>query len=394
MSLFEKIFGSKKEKNLQVDSFFKTLSAYTPSFTSWSGGIYESELVRSAIHVKAEYASKMSVRFYGSAERSLQSKLRIAPNEFQTWSQFLYRLSTILDVTNNCFIIPVINEFGVTTGIYVALPSQCDFVQKDSVPYIRYRFGTGDIAVVELDRCGIMTKHQFKDDFVGDSNVALNNTMSLIDIQSQAIEEGVRSSATFRFMAQMSNFVKPEDLAKEKKRFTRENMEGEGGFLLFPNTYTNIKQIESKPFVQDAEQMKLINTNVYNYFGVNENIMQGKATPEEIDAFINGTVEPLAIQLSEVLSKMLFTTRERQNGNEVIVESEKLMYMSVKDKVSLIQTLGDRGMLTINEARELLNYAPVSGGDSMMPMRGEYANAIGEKEEKEVNDDEQRSESV
>ena len=65
--------------------------------------------------------------------------------------------------------------------------------------------------------------------------------------------------------------MSPEDLAKERKRFTRENLQADGGgVLLFPNTYSDIQQIESKPFVVDAEQMKLIQTNVYNYFGVNE----------------------------------------------------------------------------------------------------------------------------
>lgn len=376
MGLFDKIFGSKKEKEFTPDGFFQTLNAYVPAFTNWHGSIYESELVRSAINSKAEHISKMSVRIAGSARPTLQTKLKAAPNEFQTWSQFLYRLATILEVNNTAYIVPVIDQFDNVTGVYSLLPTRCEIVEYDGTPYLRYTFFNGQTASIELDRCGVMMKHQYKNDLMGDGNGALANTMSLIDIQNQGIKEGVKSAATYRFMAQLSNFTKSADLKKEAKRFNEENMSADGGgLLLFPNTYSNIQQINSKPFVVDAEQMRIIQTNVYNYFGVSEKIMQNSANSDELDAFYNGALEPFAIQLSEVLTKMLFTLREQASGSKVYVTSDRLQYMSVANKVSLIQTLGDRGMISINEARELLNYSPIDDGDKMMPIRGEYANS-------------------
>lgn len=385
ISLFDKIFGSRKERELTPDGFFQTLNAYVPAFTNWNGSIYESELVRSAINAKAEHISKMSVRISGSARPTLQTRMKAAPNEFQTWSQFLYRLSTILEVNNTAFIVPVVDKFDNVTGIYSLLPTRCEIVEYDGVPFLRYTFFNGQTASIELERCGVMVKHQYKNDLMGDGNGALASTMALIDIQNQGIKEGVKSAATYRFMARVNNFSKAEDLAKERKRFTAENFNGDGGLLLFPNTYGDIKQIDSKPFVVDAEQMKIIQTNVYNYFGVSEKVMQNSANAEELDAFYNGALEPFAVQLAEVLTKMLFTLREQASGAKVLVTSDRLQYMSVANKVSLIQTLGDRGMLTINEARELLNYAPVDGGDKMMPIRGEYYNAA-ESEEYDGNE--------
>ena len=61
----------------------------------------------------------------------------------------------------------------------------------------------------------------------------------------------------FDLWLRLNNFTKPEDLAKERKRFTRENLQnGDGGVLLFPNTYSDIQQIKSNPYVVDAEQMR------------------------------------------------------------------------------------------------------------------------------------------
>lgn len=379
MGLFEKIFGSQKKEAMAAQSYFKTLSAYTPVFHNWGGSIYESELVRSAINAKAEHISKMAVKIQGSAQSSLQTKLRAAPNEFQTWSQFLYRLSTILDVNNTAFIVPVLDRGGYVSGIETVLPERWEIVDVNGDPFLRLYFKDSKTATLEMSRCGIMRRFQYKHDFAGESNGALKQTMALIDIQNQGISEGVKSAATYRFMAQLSNFAKPEDLAKERKRFSAENLSSNadgGGILLFPNTYNNIQQIKTSPWTADAEQMKLINTNVYNYFGVNEKIIQNSATAEELDAFYNGALEPFAIQLSEVLTKMLFTLNERAHGSSVVVTSDRLQYMSVQNKISLITTLGDRGMITVNEARHLLNYPAVENGDDMMPIRGEYYNNV------------------
>ena len=117
--------------------------------------------------------------------------------------------------------------------------------------------------------------------------------------------------------------------------------------------------------------MKQINENVFNYFGVSEKVMQGSADSDELDAFFNSSVEPFAIALSEAMSRAIYTERERSFGNHVYVNSNRLQYMTQTAKVSLARELGDRGILTINEIRELFNYGPIDGGD-IAYIRGEY----------------------
>ena len=381
MGLFEKLFPRQTARR-QVEEYFKTLTAYRPVFTSWHGAIYESELVRAAIDTRARHISKMSVVFTGAAKPYLQSKLKIAPNEWQTWSQFLYRLSTILDNQNSAFIVPVFGQYGEVTGMFPVLPSKCEIVETaDGVPYLRYTFITGEKASIERELCGLMTKFQYKDDFFGESNSALAPTMDLIHTQDQGIKEAIKNGATFRFMAKLNNFSKPEDLAKERKRFSRENFEAEdgGGLLLFPNTYADIQQIKSTPFTVDADQMNAIKENVFNYFGVNEAVLQNKATDDQLDSFFDGAIEPFSIQLSQVLEKMLFTNREISVGNHVYVAANRLQYMSTTHKINMAQQLGDRGMITINEVRELFNYPPLPEGGDKAPIRGEYYFAGEEK---------------
>ena len=381
MSLLDRIFhpaeAKKSEEALrEARAYFQTLSAYTPVFTNWGGMIYESEIVRAAIDARARHISKLKVETFGTANPSLQSKLRLGPNQWQTWSQFLYRTSTILDVNNTAFIVPVFDERMIITGVATVLPQMCELIEYKGEIWLRYQFNNGQYAAVEFKKCALLTKHQYRRDFFGDTNAPLKETMQLIHIQNQGIEEGVKNAATFRFMAQLSNFASAEDLAQERARFTETNLSTSsksGGFLLFPNTYKDIKQIDVKPYTIDADQMAQIRENVFNYFGVSEDVLQNKAKADDLEGFFDGCVEPFSIQFSEALTRMLFSERKRAQGSYLIANANRLQYMSPTQKVAVAKELGDRGAILIDEIRELFNFAPLpDGAGQVAPIRGEY----------------------
>ena len=191
-------------------------------------------------------------------------------------------------------------------------------------------------------------------------------------------------------MARLNNFATPEDLAKERIRFNRENLQDEsGGILLFPNTYTDIKQLDQKPYVVDADQMKLIQTNVFDYFGVNEDVLQNKCVGDAWNAFYEGAIEPFALQLSEVMTRMTYTPREIATGNSVYATANRLQYMSNQDKLNVSSQMLDRGILSINDVREIWNLPPVEGGDVRV-LLAEYVNANDQSKPQEgdtVNDE-------
>lgn len=375
MGLFDILFG-KRPPEPRYEETFKMLNGYVPRFTSFSGGMYESELVRAAINAVATHISKLNVETMGSAKPALRNKLKHGPNEFQSWSQFLYRAATIIYNNNTLFITPIWDDYGEISGVYTPLPYRCEVVQFQGKPYLRYEFNWGTHAAVELEYCGIMTRMQYRNDFFGEDNKALLPTMDLIHIQNQGIKEGVESAASYRFYGKVSNFTKAEDLAKERKRFTAENFSRDaegGGILLFPNTYNEIHQIDAKPWVVDDKQMTIIKENVYEYFGVSEDILQNRFSSDTWSAFYEGVVEPFALQFSEVMTRMLFTFREQTEGNMVMATSNRLQYMSNSDKLAVSAQMADRGLMTRNEIREIWNLPPLPEPyGSQLPVRGEY----------------------
>lgn len=389
MGLFEKIFT--KPKTLKASETFQLLNGYTPAFSTWRGSIYEADLVRSAIDARARHASKLKITIQGSAKPKLAVRLSKRPNDMETWSQFLYRTSTILDVNNTCFIVPLIDKYGETTGIVPIIPEQWELLNTpDQTVYIRFIFRDRKAVSFELSKIGILTKFQYASDFFGEDNTALTPAMELIHIQRQGIKEGVKNGATFRFMATVSNFSNDDDLRLERERFTEEQLNSGGGLLLFKNTYKDVKQIDSKPFLIDQTQMNAINEKVSNYFGVNDDILQNRAYGDKWSAFYEGAIEPFSIQLSEVLTNMLYSENEQSRGAGVMFTSNRLQYMTTAEKLNVSAQLADRGILNRDEVREIWNLPPLPDGEGQSYIiRGEYWNANEKINESETNDDEE-----
>ncbi len=386
MGLFNRLFGKRPQPTGVYQGKWTLLGGKEPVWRKNSGELYESELIRAAINAIATHCSKLNVVIQGAAKAALRVKLQHAPNEYQTWSQFFYRLATILNVQNSAFIAPVFDDYGQISGIFALLPSDCDIVEYGGVEYLRYHFGHGETAAIELENCGLMTNMQYRNDMFGESNHALRHTAELIDIVNQGIEEGVKTSASYRFMARSTNWAKDEDLAKERKRFTESNFGADaapGGVLIFPNTYADIKQIETKPYAPDAETMKVIRESVFEYFGVNEEILKNEASyGDKWTAFYEGKIEPFAIQFSEVITRMLYTFREQSQGNRIVATANRIQYMSNADKLAVTQAFADRGLASIDEIREIWNLPPLPDGlGAAIPVRGEYYDLTAGKEE-------------
>ena len=392
MGIFEKIFGRRGPvAAAKARATFQLLEGYTPMFRTWAGSIFESDLIRAALDAHGRHAAKLQVNITGEAQKGLRSRLMIAPNEYQTWSQFLYRTAVTLYCRNTAFIVPVTGEYGETAGVMGICPDSWEVVEYQGKPYVRFSFLNQRKAAVELDRLGIVTRFQYKNELFGESNEALKATLDLIAMQQQGITEGIKNGASYRFSAQSDNWSTDEDLGKEMERFNKytfQNLKTSGGTILFPNTYKNIQQLKQEAYKVDADQMSLIKSNVYDYFAVNEDVIQNKAYGDAWLAFYEGAVEWLAIQLSEIMTKMIYSERERQFGNRIFFTSNRLQYMSNGDKLNAISQMADRGLMTRNELREILNLAPLPDPiGSQIPARGEYYDAANPPQDKQGNND-------
>lgn len=388
MGLFEKLFPKKYREPVGT-SRWETLTAYSAVFRTWKGEIYEFDQVRSAIDTLARNTGKLRIDMSGTAKGKMRNKLKIRPNEYQTWYQFWYRTRTIFEMQNNAIIVPILDDYDNITGLFPVLPSSCEVVTYKGREFLRYKFYGNKAAAIEIEKCGIITKHQYKNDIFGDSNSALNSTLSLLDMNRQAIKQAINESNSFKFMARMNNFAKDEDIERERKRVKEANLKDKDGFLLlFSNLIGEPKQIDYKPYSIDEKQLTLINQNIEKYFGVSTEAIKNELTGDKAASFYEGAVEPFAVQASEVITNMLFTPIEQATGNIFMLTANRIQFMTNNDKLNYTSQMADRGLATINELREVWNLPPVEGGDRLIA-RGEYyyMNPLDDPDKQEVQED-------
>ena len=378
MGMLEKIFGKREQpaalKNAQI---FRMLEGYTPAWTTWRGCIYESELIRASLDAWGRHAAKLKPNVKGSAAKELGSRLKVRPNVFQEWSQFLYQTATVLGVRNNVFLVKTRDEYGNPTGIINIVPERWELVEYEGEPWIRFLLSNNKRRAERLSETGIMTRFQYKNELFGENNEALKPVLDLITMQRQGIQEGIKNGNSYRFYAKSDNWASDEDIGEEMQRFNKftfGNKKTAGGVLIFPNTYEDIHEMKPGGYTVDKEQQEHIKSNVFDYFCVNEDILQNKAFGDAWLAFYEGFVEWFAIQLGETCSGMIYTERERTGyGNQVFYTSNRLQYMSNSDKLNAVTQLGDRGLATRNELREILNLEPLPEEiGNQIPARGEY----------------------
>ena len=356
-----------------INEYFQLMNGYVPRFTTFEGGIYEMELTRAAIHSFATHASKLHPEIKGNGNEGIERTLQYRPNPLMDTKKYIYRLATVYMTDNTAFIAPLYDKYLNVVGFYPLDTAKVQITSGNGQKYLVYDFGNSNRGAIELEKAGIMTQFQYHDELFGETNKPLRPTVEMIHANNQGIVEGVKNAASIRFMGKLAQVLKPADMDAERERFNASNLSAQNsnGILLFDQKYEDVKQITSEPFVVDDKQMQQIKDNVFDYFGTNAKILQNQFTSDEWNAYYEGKIEPFAIEASLVHTNMLFNDVEISSGSEVIFSANRLQYMSNKEQLEMITSLFDRGFLSQNEGREILNLSPIENGDKYY-IRKEY----------------------
>lgn len=370
-----KRFEQRKQTKILTNTL-KMLTGYNPIFTTYEGGLYEMSLTRSCIDKIATQCSKLHPVINGNKNyKKYNAILQNKPNKLMTTQQFIYRLITILVVENNAYIVPIYdNDIQRNiVGFYPVRATGSKIVTIGNTDYLVYKIQNEEY-VIEYELVGSLKKYYYKKEYVGESNLALNSTMDLIDTQEQGIKEGIKSGAMIRFLARLGVVQNEESIKKEQKRLREEqlSMDNNGGVLIFDSKYADIQKVDSKPFIVDKEQMDLIKNNVFDYFHMSEGILQNTASEDQWNLFYEDVIEPLAIQISQVLTNMIIKQVDIEKGLNVVLESTKLQFISNSTKLNVSQQLFDRGILDTNQVMDIWNLPHVPDDENKRYIRKEY----------------------
>lgn len=404
-SLLDKLLGKTKVKDVPKFQQFETPSEPAPMVGAWNRSMYEQHLVRSCIDRIATACSKLEPVCFGTAKPRVRRAIETAPNQFQTWPQFLYLAATRYWNDNNLFIVPTfVDGTDIVNGWMSIRSISTEIVFYDGEPWIRLHTMSGKTLAIELKHVVIMTRFQYMSDFFGTPN-NLDATLDLLKAQAEAQKGAIDSTGTVKFIAQANGNVREEDLEKKRDRFAETNLNPETnrtGLMMFDNTFVDVKQIIPKNWTIPSDEMERIENNVFDYFGINREILQNKFDENKWDAFYEGDVEPFAIGMGEGMTQSTFTLRERP-ANRIEFSSDRLSYASASSKRNMNKDMLDRGVITINQALKVLQLPELGPDGDVRILRGEYkvghtieeilraqeaqaaAQGIGESSEKDID---------
>ena len=354
---------------------YKTFTEYAPQFQTWDGTLYEQLLTRTAVERFAVACSSLKPEAVGNPRTKprVRALFESVPNEYQTWPTFIKLVATRYLTDTTAYILPELDRDLNVLSLHSVKPAYVEVCEYQRKPYGIFHLMSGDEIVIEWQYVCVLARFQYHSDYFGGGNVALDPTLALMDAQRQAEELAVKNGARIRFIGQITSMTHEDDLRKKRDRFAADNL-GPGntsGLMVYDSTFNKIEQVKEDRFTLDPEEMTRIENNVFDYFGTNRDIMQNSFTEEQWNAYYEGAVEPFAVMMSEGLSNVLYTPTERRHGNRAMFSSSRLQYASNSTKRGIVSDMVDRGLMTVNEAREIQQLPPIPGGDVRL-VRGEF----------------------
>lgn len=368
-----------KADEQRFNAGFKTLTEYSPHFSSFNGTLYEQAQTRAIVERIATACSKLKPEFVvpEGSEGSLPRISRLFkawPNDYMSWPDFLRRVASILYVNTTAYVVPQYDDAGNIIGLFPLKPSHAEVIEYEGEPWMRFHLLTGDIQVFPFYEVAILTRFQLESDVFGGGNKPLTQTLRLMDAQRQAEEIALKTGADIRFIGKLSGMVHEKDMEKKRDRFANANLNpnvNSSGLLLYDQTFEDIEQIKAQNFTIDTDEMERIDKALYAYFGINEKILNNTYNEAEWSAFYEGVVEPFGIMLANRLTMMLLTPTQVRKGNHVMFSSGYLEYATTDSKIKVANAFMTAGLATRNEVRDIFQLPWTPGGDVFM-VRGEY----------------------
>lgn len=362
MSFIDNLRPSKIKQRL---TRWKELGAYQATYTPFGNDMYKADVVRSCIRALADFTSKAEAR---CSDTQLERLFNTRPNMYMTGHDFLYKVRTIMELKNTCFIVLTRGDNGKVTGMYPVPCSSYEAVEYNNGLFIRFYFN-GEAArelVFPWADVAVLRKDYNRSDIGGDNNDAVLQMLEVISTTNQGIANAVKSTSNLRGILKSTKaMLAPDDIKKQKDTFVKDYMslENEGGIASLDATQ-DFMPITMSPVVTGYETLKEFRENIYRYFGVNDAIVMGSATSDQIEAFYELRVEPFLVQLSRELCSKVFTERERAFGSWLVYEANKIQFASLTKKIQLYREVVLYGGMTINEWRAGCNMAPLPDGDT------------------------------
>lgn len=370
-----RLFNRNREptKN-DTKSVITMVTTYGESFFSWNGKLYESDIVRACIRPKVKAVGKLVPKHIRSDPQNgivvnpevYMRFLLEEPNPYMTGQQMQQKVETQLCLNNNAFILIVRDANGYPMQLYPIPCTSVEAIYNDGGElFLKFQYRNGKSGTFPYGDVIHLKQDYNENDIFGESPAkALSQMMEVIGTIDQGIVKAIKNSSVVRWLLKFNQSMRPEDVKKNVDEFIKNYLSTETDTFgaAGADAKADVQRIEPKDFVPNAAQSDRTIERIYSFFNTNKKIVQSTWTEDEWNAYYEAEIEPDAIQWGQTFTQKLFSRRERGYGNKIVFEASNLQCASLNTKLQFMAMV-DRGAMTPNEWRAVVNMAPVQGGD-------------------------------
>ena len=381
---FLDIFRQPKKKVVEK---WKELGVYNATFSVFGNDAYNSAIVRASIRPLADFSAKA---YATCPDKKLERMLNRRPNMYMSGHDFLMKVRTRMELLNTAFIYLQRNDAGEVVGAYPVPYAYFDALECAGRLFIKFYFASDAQRTITLpwEDLAAVRKDYNKSDIAGDDNNAIVSTLQTLQTVDEGLANSIKATANLRGILKSTKaMLSPEHIKAQKEEFVRDYMslENASGIASLDSTQ-EFTPIDMKPATANYEQRKEIREDIYRYFGVNDSVIMGKLTTEELENFYKLRIEPFLQQLSVELTSKIYPGRAgAYDKNEIVYMSDVAQFMTMAQKIELFNKVVLYGGMLIDEWRKLIGLGHIEGGDK--PIRRLDTAPVDVQNNKEGNDD-------
>lgn len=365
----------KKPKNTRPAP---TLEGYWPIFSQMGTNIYASDVVQQALTCIVNEMKKLKPTHIRTTDNdpipvrgNVQDVLN-RPNQLMTTSDFLEKVTWLLLMNYNVFILPTsyewtdgTNKRRVYDGLYPLNPIQVDFIEDGGGRlFVQFEFRNGYTTTIPYNEVIHIKKNYSLNDYMGGditgqpNHEALMETLNLNKALLDGVAKAMKASYAINGVVKYNTMLDDGSTERALQELERKLKNSEDGFLPL-DIKTEFQALPRSVQLVDEPTLKFIDEKILRHFGVPLCILKGDYTTAQFAAFYQHTLEPLIISYGQAITKALFTDRELSFGNEVILYPKDLIFMTPEQTIELVNLLAPTGAMYENEKRAALGLRPM-----------------------------------
>lgn len=374
--LFDKLFHRPPAKR----KFAPTMDGFMPIYTQFGTNIYASDVVQQALKCIVDEMKKLNpahIRYNGNDPVPVKSTVQDVldnPNPLMTTNEFLEKVCYLLLMNYNAFILPTYytwtdEKTGAERRYYETLypiqPTQVDFIEDAGGRlFVRFWFWNGEDTTIPYDDVIHIRYNYSVNQYMGGNilgqpdHAALLKTLQLNEQLLQGVAKAMNASYAVNGIVKYNTLIDDGTTEKNLQALEQKLKNSESGFLPL-DLKAEFTPLERKSEIVDDKTLKFIDEKILRYFGVPLAILTGDYTKEQYEAFYQKTLEPLIKAISQAFTKKLFTSREKAFGNRVELYPADLIFMTITQKIEMVELLSPTGAMLENEKRTTFGLRPL-----------------------------------